>query len=165
MVALQPTWTREARADGVTSVSSTVRVAFSADVASQGGVASVNVLGRRIGTDNYAARVRLEPNGVIRLYLLQNQNLLGQYLVPFSYEPGMTLVAQFGVTGTSPTTLAAKVWRADTSEPSAWQVSASSSTPSLQAPGSPSLLLAVSSASTVPLTRVVLDGFRVTTGN
>jgi len=115
-----------------------------------------------VGSDNYAARVRLEPGGVLRLYLLQNQTLLSQYLLPFTYTPGQVLHARLNVTGTSPTTLSARVWRDGTAEPSTWQVSGSDATPALQVAGSPSLLVAVSSVSTVPTTTIAFDDFEVT---
>ena len=162
LMALNPTWTREARLDGVSSTSVSVRVAFSSDVDSAGGTTSVNVLGRRVGSDNYAARVRLEPGGVLRLYLLQNQTLLSQHLLPFTYTPGQVLHARLNVTGTSPTTLSARVWRDGTAEPTTWQVSGSDATPALQVAGSPSLLVAVSSVSTVPTTTIAFDDFEVT---
>ena len=162
VVALAPTWTREARLDGVSSTSASVHVAFSSDVASAGGTTSVNVLGRRVGSDNYAARVRLEPGGVLRLYLVQNQTLLSQHLLPFTYTPGEVLHVRLDVTGTSPTTLRARVWRDGTAEPSTWQVSGSDATPALQVAGPSSLLVSVSSVSTVPTTTIAFDDFEVT---
>jgi PKD repeat protein len=161
LMTLSPTWTRESRLDSVTSASASVHVAFSADVAAAGGTTSVNVLGRRVGSNNYAARVRLEPGGVLRLYLLQNQALLSQYVLPYTYTPGEELHVRLNVTGTSPTALAARVWRDGTAEPAAWQVSGSNATAALQTAGSPSLLVSVSSVSTVPTTRVSFDDFEV----
>ncbi|GII99195.1 PKD domain-containing protein [Sediminihabitans luteus] len=161
VMALAPTWTREARLAAVTTNAAVVDTSFSSDVASQGGTVSVNLVGRQVGSDNYALRVRLEPDGKVRLYLLRGQTLLASQLLPDNYATGTVLNARLSVAGTSPTTLAAKVWAQGTTEPASWQTSASDVTAALQANGTTSLLVAVSSASTNPTTRIAFDTFRV----
>ncbi len=164
IVALRPTDTREARLLGVTTTDADISVRISAETASAGGTASATVVGRLVSGAAYSARLRLEPGGVIRLYLLRDQALLGSYVLPGAYVAGEELVLRLRVSGTSPTTLAAKLWRASGAEPAAWQVQATDATAALQTAGALSLHSYISGGSTVPVTRLHYDDYRVTTG-
>jgi hypothetical protein len=53
------------------------------------------------------------------------------------YVAGEAYSLRFDVTGTNPTTLQARVWVAGTTEPSKWTLTATDTTPALQAAGSP----------------------------
>ena len=61
-----------------------------------GGTASTTVVGRLVGTSTYSARLRFEPNGVIRLYLLRDEVALGggSYLLPGAYVPGEAFIVR-----------------------------------------------------------------------
>ena len=58
------------------------------------------------------------------------------------------MVIRLSLTGTAPTALSAKVWRASAAEPAAWQVNASDSTPALQGAGGTGLVGYLSGSST-----------------
>jgi PKD repeat protein len=66
---------------------------------------------------------------------------------------GTKLSVRLQVTGTAPTTVRAKVWRAGTTEPSVWQVQTTDSTSGLQKAGGLALATYISgSATNVPVT-------------
>ena len=61
---------------------------------------------------------------------------------------GTKLSLRLQVTGTSPTTIRAKVWADGTTEPATWQLSTTDSTAALQVPGSIGLHSYLSGSST-----------------
>ena len=61
---------------------------------------------------------------------------------------GLPIRLRFEVEGTSPTTLRAKVWPADATEPAAWSVTTTDTTAGLQTPGQRGLDLYTSSSAT-----------------
>lgn len=75
--------------------------------------------------------------------ILASQNQSG-----FGYKAGSKVNLKISVTGTNPTKLAAKIWASGATEPSAWQLTASDSTASLQVPGGVGLRLYLSGSST-----------------
>nr|WP_241429108.1 PKD domain-containing protein [Agrococcus sp. ARC_14] len=164
VVALRPSDTREARLLGVSTTDADITVRISSETAAAGGTASATVVGRLVGTAVYSARLRLEPGGVMRLYLLRDQALLGSHLLPGTYIPGEGVMLRLSVSGTSPTTLAAKIWRASGAEPAGWQLQATDSTAALQSAGALTLHSYISGGSTVATTRLRYDDYRVITG-
>ncbi|GAA3602893.1 PKD domain-containing protein [Agrococcus terreus] len=164
IVTLAPSHTREARL-GASGTSTVTTVRVSSDVASVGGTASATVVGRLVGTSTYSARLRFEPNGVIRLYLLRDEVALGggSYVLPGAYAPGEAIMVRLSVRGTSPTSLGAMIWRASGPEPSTWQLQATDATAALQAAGTVTIKSSVSASSTVATTRLRYDDYRVTT--
>ncbi|WP_225984189.1 PKD domain-containing protein [Epidermidibacterium keratini] len=162
-VTVAPADTREARLTGVSATSCVVETSFSSDSAAAGGATSVTVIGRRVGTNTYSARVRFEPNGVVRLYLLRDETALGgaSYVLPTTYQPGQQLRLKLSVTGTSPTSLAAKVWVDGQAEPASWQLQATDTTAALQAAGTSGIKVSASSLSTVPVTRISFGDYTV----
>jgi len=73
--------TREAQLSGLSATRAEASVRFSSNVASAGGAASVTLIGRRVGSNWYGVRARLEPGGVMRMYLLPRRDL-PRYLCP-----------------------------------------------------------------------------------
>ncbi len=162
IAALTPSSTRIARL-GLSGTDAVVRVSISSDSASAGGAATATVIGRQVGASNYSARVRFEVGGAVRLYLLRDEVAIGSYLMPgVTYTPGTALNVALSVTGTAPTTLAAKVWLATDPEPATWQASATDSTAAMQAAGTVGLMNTVSGASTVPTTTFRWDDLTIT---
>ncbi|WP_159433625.1 PKD domain-containing protein [Agrococcus sp. Marseille-P2731] len=149
-IALAPSHTREARMTGVSSTDNLVEVTLSSDTASVGGTMSVDVIARQVGSSVYSTRVRLEPNGLLRVYLLRDQAILpgGNMLLPQAYVPGSDIHIRVQAIGTSPTTVRASVWLGDAAAPSSWMLSATDTTASMQASGSVALRAALSSVST-----------------
>jgi len=75
-----------------------------------------------------------------------------------SWAPGTPLAVRLQVTGTSPTTLALKVWPAGTAEPAARSLSATDAEPVLQAACTVGLTTYLSgSATTSPVSMLVRD--------
>jgi hypothetical protein len=91
-------------------------------------------------TTDYRAKVRMAAGGAVTLYLARTENAVETILTTttvagLTYNPGDKLRVRLQVTGTSPTTLQAKVWKDGTTEPAAWQGTVTDSTASLQAAG------------------------------
>ncbi len=119
----------------VDSSSTEVTSEFSLDKVATG--TYVSVIGREVGSDRYYARLRVGSGGAAQLMLLQNFNSVASQVT----VPGLSIVAdrsytmKVRVTGTSPTTVAAKVWPTDDAEPSDWQRTGTNSLASLQTRG------------------------------
>jgi PKD repeat protein len=122
--------------NGVSATSADVSVTLSPDKLLTGGGSWLTLQGRTVGTDLYGARVRLQPDGTVQLHLMRTATALrGGTVSGLTYGAGDKLRLRVQVTGTSPTTINAKVWKADASEPAAWTYSITDSTAVLQAAG------------------------------
>jgi PKD repeat protein len=130
-------------------------VDYSADVAldsaATGGGAYVYLIGRRVSSGNdYRLKIRYLAGGSVAAYVVHTvagvETVVGSATVPgLTVAAGDVLRARFSVSGNSPTTLRAKVWRASSTEPASWLVTATDDTPpSLQAAGGLGILLYVS---------------------
>lgn len=132
-----------------------------------GGGAFVSLVGRRVGADDYRAKVKIAPSGAVTLYLNRlagGERTLGAITVPgVSYAPGDALRIRLTVTGTSPTTLQAKVWEDGRAEPAGWQLTATDATPGLQVAGGAGVVSYLSASSTSAPLVVVVDDLRATT--
>ncbi|NOJ60757.1 PKD domain-containing protein, partial [Arthrobacter sp. 260] len=143
----------------VSSSTAETRVNVSLDKVANGGGTFIMVTGRRVGVEGeYRTKVKVAATGAVAIDLtrvvgstvttLQSRTING-----LSYAVGDELTIKFSVSGTSPTTLGAKVWKAGETEPEAWQVTASDSTAELQVPGGVGLMTYVSGSSTnAPIT-------------
>src|SRR5207249_11743253 len=78
------------------------------------------------GTVSYGFRRVLGGNNV---------SVVQYVTAPFTFSPGSTYMVRTQVTGTAPTTLRMKVWRAGTVEPTSWGVEATDSAAALQTAG------------------------------
>ena len=124
------------------------------------------VVGRRVaGVGDYRAKVRLQSSGATSVLVERVTSasaetfLSADVVVPgLTYAPGTQLRVRTQMTGTSPTVLRAKVWKAGTTEPAAWQVSATDTAAGYQAAGQLGLVTYLSSGATnAPVTLVVDD--------
>ncbi|WP_180241501.1 hypothetical protein, partial [Bacillus thuringiensis] len=71
--------------------------------------------GRVVGSDYYAARLRLQADGSVQLFTMRTGTALtGVTVAGLTYGAGDTLLTRVQVVGTSPTTIRAKVWRSGT---------------------------------------------------
>jgi PKD repeat protein len=125
---------------GISSTETEVGVQVGQDKPPTGTGTSVRVQPRRLANgDGYFAAVRFVPNGSVAAKLVRlvgTQSLLATVTVPgLTHQPGDTFHVRAQVTGMSPTTIRAKVWKVGTPEPSSWTVNATDSTAGLQAPG------------------------------
>ena len=120
----------------VSTTRSDLSFQFGFDKAPTGGGVYVVGIGRQVGANTYAAKVKVAASGVPTLQLIQGGTVLGTYSVPgLVYTVGDTWQLHLTVTGTTPTTLHATLWKAGTTEPAAWQLTATDSTAALQLPG------------------------------
>jgi PKD repeat protein len=145
---------------GVTRTDADVLVAVGSDKVPVGGQVYLMVQGRRVSAGNeYDAKVLVNANGsvtvrVTRLVGNVETALAGPVTVPgVVYAVGTVLDIRLQVTGTSPTTVRARVWASSGAEPSTWQVSGTDSTAALQAAGAVGVSAYLSSnATNAPVT-------------
>lgn len=108
---------------------------------STGGGYYFSAIGRQIDNNNdYRAKIRVASNGAVAIWLTKTiggvETVLSSTTVPgLSVTTADSLSVRFQVTGSSPTTLKAKVWRTATTEPTAWSLSTTDATASLQTAG------------------------------
>jgi PKD repeat protein len=118
-------------------------VAVQADVTLErtpaGGGSFVSLGIRNVGATRYNTQLYYGTDGKVTVYLVAVVNWvetdLASYTLPGTYTPGTALTLRTEVTGTGTTTLNAKAWTSGTTEPTAWQLTATDSTAALQAAG------------------------------
>lgn len=128
--------TRDAYLTGVSSSDTdmTATVTFTRPTA---GSVYVAVLGRRVGSADYGARVVVSSAGAVELEIQQTATTLSSATVAgLTFASGNTLQIRTQVVGTSPTTIRAKVWKVGSAEPATWQLTTTNSTAALQTAGS-----------------------------
>ncbi len=163
-ITLAPSQTRQALLKSVSGTEAVVETTVAADKAASGAPMNITVIGRQVGSSIYAARFRVETSGAIRLYILRDETPLGaSYLIPnTTYDAGDVYHLKLKVSGTSPTTVSAKVWKAGADEPSGWRLTATDSNASMQAAGYVGVMAYVGGASGNAQTQVSFDDFVVT---
>jgi PKD repeat protein len=122
--------------NSVSSSSSDVLVTAAPQQPVTGTGVYVSVLARTVGADDYRARVRIFDTGQVNIQVMHGATSLQAVAVAgLSYASGDQLQIRVEAVGTSPTTIRAKVWKVGTTEPTAWQVSVTDSTASMQQAG------------------------------
>jgi PKD repeat protein len=140
----------------------------SLDLASTGGGAYVSIIGRRVanGTD-YRVKLRYMPNGTVIAYLARTvastETILANITVPgLTLAAGDTLRVRFQLTGTTNTTVRAKVWRQAAAEPASWLVSTTDATPAvLRTAGDVGVMHYVSGSWTGPAPTLSFDNLDI----
>ena len=124
--------------DGVSALSSELRVVVSADRVPDGSGAFVHLQGRRISATEYlGARLRLQADGSVQLHVTRNGSpLSGGTVAGLTFAATDELQVRLQVEGASPTTVRAKAWKVGTPEPADWRAQATDTTATLQVPGS-----------------------------
>jgi PKD repeat protein len=136
--------TRWAWLGATTRTDTDLRLTVSLDKVPTGNGVYLDVIGRRVSTNNeYRSRIAMGSDGRIWVQLSALQGTG----TPVALAPGVTLPAsitfsagsqvniRMQVTGTNPTTLRLKVWPATAAEPSAWQTTATDTYAALQSAG------------------------------
>ena len=144
----------------VSSSATDLRLALTIDKVPTGGGLYVSVGGRRVaGVGEYRANARLRADGSVALALARRIGSTETVLVPaallpgLAYGPGDTINIRTQVSGTNPTTVRARVWKAGQPEPTVWQASTTDATAGLQVAGSIGLNSYLSSSATnTPIT-------------
>src|SRR5690606_8653398 len=140
------------------------RSTLSLDEISDGSGTFVSLTGRTGGfSSEYRAKVWVKSTGAVQLQLValqSSETTLAAVNVPdLSVGPGEKLAVRFQVTGTAPTTVRAKVWKAGTSEPASWRLTTTDSTPELQDAGGVGYALTLAGNVTTGGNVVRLDDF------
>ena len=145
-----------------------IKAQISLDSAATGGGAYLSLIGRRVSNGNdYRLKLRYQAGGSVAAYLVRTignvETVLASTTLPgLNVSPGDQLRTRFLVTGTTNTTLSAKVWRKGVQEPLAWSLTNTSATPApLQTTGDMGALLYVSSSWTGPAPTVSIDNLTV----
>ncbi|MDN6555219.1 MAG: PKD domain-containing protein [Acidipropionibacterium acidipropionici] len=142
--------------------SSTVR--FSLSAAPSQGNSYVGIASRQSSSASYQVRAWMKSDGTVWLVAEQSgETLKAQQVSGLTWAAGDQFNLRTSVTGTSPTTIGASIWKQGSSEPSSWQLSTTDSTPALQTAGYTSLHFARAGAATAPST-VSFNDFRVSGG-
>ncbi|MEV5053183.1 PKD domain-containing protein [Arthrobacter sp. LAR12-1-1.1] len=129
-------------------------VTVSADKIADGGGMFASLLGRRANNNDYRAKIKVGSNGAVSLYLTRVINnaettIAGPLAIAgLTMAPNDPVIIRLSLTGTAPTALSAKVWRASAAEPAAWQLNGSDSTAGLQVAGGAGLVGYLSGSST-----------------
>lgn len=122
-----------------------------------------SVVGRAVpAVGDYQVKYYRSTNGGMQLFLQRVQggeNQLAAITLPsIGFTAGDELNIKLQVLGTTPTTLSAKAWKQGSTEPAAWQLTATDSTAAMQAPGGIAVTNYLSgSATNGPLTVSYLD--------
>ena len=145
--------TRTLTLPGVTAANVDTQVKVSLDSVPVGGDSYSTLLGRSVGTSYYAANLWVKAsNSTVFLVLRQGSTVLSTtQLAGVSYTPGLELQLRLQVTGTNPTTVSGKVWKATDPEPAAWLSTVTDATAALQGPGAVGLQSSYSGTSAAAL--------------
>ncbi|WP_181034826.1 hypothetical protein [Clavibacter michiganensis] len=156
--------TRTASLDAVSTTSSDAQVSFSLDKVPSGGGAYVRINSRQVGTSFYQTQVWVRSTGQVMIVQSENATVLKSTVVPnLTYTAGQQLRVRVQVTGTSPTTLNAKVWPVGQAEPTAWQSTTTGSLAALQTAGTFGVQTYLSSSAAGPVA-FKLDDLLITDG-
>lgn len=140
--------------ESVSSANSEASVKFTMDKVPNGGGAFISVGARTIGTSDYRAKVKIASSGQATLYLVRVVNNAETQLSSvvlgsaYTFTVGTTYNVKVQATGSSPTTVRAKVWKTTQTEPTAWQLSSTDNTSGLQQAGGVGLVSYISGTST-----------------
>ena len=133
-----------------------------------GGRVDSAVVVRRTAGGQYRANVKVYTSGQVRAglwaFVGTAQNLLGsEVTVPgLTFDNGDTLLVRAQAVGTSPTQVRMKVWKAGTSEPTSWLLTASSSASGLQSAGGVGVAPYLGGSTTNAPLELRYDAFRAT---
>jgi PKD repeat protein len=136
--------TRSTWLGATTRTDTDLRLTLSLDKRPNGNGAYLDVVGRRVSTNNeYRARLIMRADGriLVQLATLRGTGtpvgLTTGVTLPttITYAAGTAINVRLQVTGTTPTTIRLKVWPAGQTEPTAWQATATDSFAALQNPG------------------------------
>ncbi len=128
---------------GVSQSATDLTMSVATDKPVVGGALFVSVRGRNVpSVGDYRAKVRFKPDGGIGLSLSRmtasgtETTIQAEVTIAgLTYAVGDRLNVRVQVTGTSPTTIRARVWKVGTTEPTTWQRTITDSTAGFQTAG------------------------------
>jgi hypothetical protein len=140
---------------GVSSAATDVRVSLGLEQAPVGGPVYASVAGRRVaGSGEYRVKLRYGPDGAVVASLVRTGSsgaettLRSAPVAGLRAGAGTLLDVHLRVSGTSPTTVQANVWRDGVAEPGGWLLGATDGTAGLQRAGSVGVLAYLSGTAT-----------------
>ncbi|WP_097193555.1 PKD domain-containing protein [Blastococcus aggregatus] len=149
---------------GVSRTDVAVQATLTLPALTTGGGTYVSLASQNVGLTDYRAKLRFRADGQVEVMLMRTVNdedvILGGYLLAGGYSAGTSLNVRLETSGTAPTTVQVKVWKAGTAEPAAWDLSRTDSTAALQRPGGVRLDIYTSGSATAATT-VRVDDLRV----
>lgn len=154
----------------VSAPSADLRMSFALDKQPTGSGLYLTTSGRRIsGAGAYAGKVRIVSTGAVSVELMRLPSSGSEVSMQapltisgLTHAVGDTLNLRLQVVGASPTTIRAKVWKAGTAEPTAWQRSVTDSTAGMQTSGSIGVSAYLSSSATNSPVTLKIDELTVT---
>lgn len=163
--------TLNAYLDGASQQAGDLRLSIGVDKPATGSGIFISAIGRRVAVAGaYQAKIVLRVSGAVGISLVRVNSSGGSEvaLSPAINVPGLTyavgdrLNVRLQTTGTSPTTLNLKVWKAGTPEPAEWQRTATDSTAELQTAGGIGMRAYLSSSATNAPVVVTIDDLVLT---
>jgi hypothetical protein len=157
---------RSAYLRSVNSSNTDTLVTLASDKVVTGSGLYTSVAARSVtGAEEYRGVLRMRSDGRLTLRIDRTStNIAPEVLVPvITYGSNTQLNVRVQATGTSPTTIRAKVWPTGTAEPSTWLVSTTDNTASMQTSGSVGLNIYLSSGATNAPITLSVDDLLVTT--
>lgn len=166
LTLVDPGRTMGAHLPGAMSGAADASVNFAVAEQMTGGGTYVTLVGRRVGTSDYRARVRLFADGSASLVVQAAADgsvvtLAGADL-PFAVESGDVVHLRLSVIGEGSTELAAMAWLDGEAPPATPQVTATDTRAELQHPGSTGVEVYLSRSATVSPVTVWFDDFALT---
>ncbi len=134
--------TMPAQLNSVSVLNSTTTTNFTVDKVADGGGLQVSVISRRVpNAGEYRAKALLQRTGAVTIELKKKVGttetlMTARAISGLTYAAGETLTMKVNTSGAGNTTVSAKIWKAGTPEPAAWQIVSTDATAALQAPGS-----------------------------
>lgn len=125
-------------------------MSFSINTAPNTGGSYVGLSARQSATADYLTRVWLRTDGTLWLVVQRSGTVIATQPLSTTWAAGEDLRLKVEVTGSSPTTIRAKTWKASGSEPASWQITTTDSTAGLQGSGWTSVHAARGGAATSP---------------
>lgn len=135
-IALAAGETREMLLTGTSVRDSTGRITYTLTNGPSTGVAYEGLGSRRSGSNGYRALAWHKADGTTWLIIHRNGTAIASTAVPgLTWAAGSSFNLVMETSGSSTTTIRAKVWAAGGTEPATWQLSTTDSTPALQVAG------------------------------
>ncbi|WP_345081323.1 hypothetical protein [Brachybacterium paraconglomeratum] len=101
----------------------------------------IGVIARATENSQYSVRAEFQPDGTVQLIALSGDEVIAtQQLDGVTSRTDTLYTLRVSVTGSSPTTISAKMWEVGTDEPENWQLTTTDATPALQEAGAVGLV-------------------------
>ena len=150
----------------VTSADVDITLQMALDKPATGGGLYVSVSARKVGNSEYRVSPRFTSTGGVQVQLIKvvsgtSTVLQTTTLSSFGYVAGEQVSLRFKVVGTSTVSLQSKIWKSSTTEPAAWQTTATDANAPLTTAGTLQFIAYMSGSSTNAPVVVSYDNLKV----